>query len=181
MSLSSDELKKLKALPIMKELKKAYDSQQGSGRKMKGGNFWERVGSWFKQAAVDVDSWAKRVKPLTTLSKATGLLGLIPGLQELVPIAAGIKGAAEFTGYGKRRHGGRKIPITPNSIGQHITRNFVMQGMGTYVENHQSPNMRMLGGTFPSMMQPFLTTKRLSGKGVGQAIGSIGEATRIKF
>jgi hypothetical protein len=186
MSLSPDELKKLKALPIMKELKKAYDSQQGAGRKMKGKGFWQNVGNWFKQAAVDVDAWAKKAKPLSTLSKAAGLLGMIPGLQELVPIAAGIKGVSEFTGYGKKMKGGRK-GLTANDFGSHVNavagrRGLVKQGMGSFTQDHQSQVYRALGtGTFPSHLQPFLTAGKIKGGSAGLAVGSIGNAVKPKF
>lgn len=230
MSLSPEELKKLKSLPIMKELKKVYDKNptvQGSGRRMKGKGFWDDVGNWFKQAAIDVDAWAKKVKPLTALSKAAGLIGLVPGLNEVALLAPGIKGVAEFTGYGRKR-GGRKAVLTANSLGQHMNPvaglRGAVQGMGTMAQNYQSQSMRkigtgflgdaskaflgfnakdienmdtkavanlataykklqpkMKGGSFPSHLQPFLTSKRIRGNGVSQAIGSIGNAGRIKI
>lgn len=191
MSLSQEELKKLKSLPIMKELKKVYDKNpavQGAGRRMKmrGMGFWDDVGAWFKQAAVDVDAWAKKVKPLTALSKAAGLIGLVPGLNEVALLAPGIKGVAEFTGYGKRKRGGAKKVFNANSLAQHINpvagkRGLVVQGMGTMAQDYQSQSMRKIGGSFPSHLQPFLTSKRIAGNGVAQAIGSIGNVGRIKM
>lgn len=189
MSLSPDELKKLKALPIMKELKKVYDANpqlQGSGRRIKirGGSFWDDVGNWFKQAAIDVDNWAKKVKPITALSKAAGLIGLVPGLNEVALLAPGIKGVAEFTGYGRKK-GGRKS-FNANSLGQHVNpvagkRGFVSHGMGTMTQNYQSPALRKIGGaTYPSHLQPFLTSKRIAGGSAALAVGSIGNPVRIK-
>ena len=189
MSLSPEELKKLKSLPILKELKKVYDANpqvQGSGKriKMRGGSFWDDVGNWFKQAAIDVDAWAKKVKPLTALSKAAGLIGLVPGLNEVALLAPGIKGVADFTGYGRKR-GGAKV-FNANSLAQHVNPvaglRGAISGSGVMSQNYQSQSMRKIGGaTFPSHLQPFLTSKRLAGNGVSQAIGSIGNAGRVKF
>lgn len=58
-------------------------------------------------------------------------------------------------------------------------------GYGTMAQNYQSPSMKMLGGaTYPSHLQPFLTTAARGGVRGGSAalaVGSIGDATRIKF
>ena len=105
MSISQSEINKLKNIPILKQLKKIYDENphvQGAGRmKMRGGsNFWEDVGKWIKQASIDVDAWSKKVKPLTALSKAAGLIGMIPGLNEVALLSPAIMGVANLTGYG---------------------------------------------------------------------------------
>jgi hypothetical protein len=194
-TLTESELKKLKSIPIMKELKKLYDKNpqvQGAGRKMRmrGGSFWDDVGSWIKQAGVDIDSWAKRVKPLTALSKAAGLIGMIPGLNEVALLSPAIAGVAGFTGYGKNsmgKHTG-KGKLTPQSFATHVNpvagrRGFVSQGMGTMTQDFQSPSMKKLGvrgGSLPSHLQPFLTTRKIGGS-VATAIGSIGSTQKLKF
>jgi hypothetical protein len=188
MSITEAELKKLKEIPVLKKLKKIYDENpqvQGSGRrkKMRGGNFWDDVGSWFKQAAVDVDAWAKKVKPLTALSKAAGLIGMIPGLNEVALLSPAIAGVAGFTGYGKKRGGAKKMPHMNPVAGQRGGRMAPrdMVGMGTMTQDYQSQVKRMLGGaTFPSHLQPFLTSKTIKGNGVALAVGSIGNVGRIK-
>lgn len=186
MSITEAQLKKLKDIPVLKKLKKLYDENpqvQGSGRrrKMKGGNFWDDVGNWFKQAAVDVDDWAKKVKPLTALSKAAGLIGMIPGLNEVALLSPAISGVAGLTGYGKRG-GAKRMPhmnVVSGQRGGMAPRDMV--GMGTMTQNYQSEVKRMIGGaTFPSHLQPFLTSKRIKGNGVSQAVGSIGNFGRIK-
>lgn len=190
--LTAAQKKAFMDLPLMKEIKKNYMAEKkmsGSGkRKMKGGSWWDDVGNWFKQAAVDVDAWLKKTKALSTVGKVVGAIGMIPGLNEFAPVGAAVAKAGEALGYGKKMKGGRvmKKTITANDFAQHVNpvagqRGLVSQGMGTYVQNYQSPSMKMLGGTFPSHMQPFLTTRRLKGSGVAQAVGSIGDSTRIKF
>ena len=156
MSISQSDLNKLKNIPILKQLKKIYDEnpqvQGGAGRRMKmrgGSKFWEDVGKWIKQAAVDVDAWSKKVKPLTALSKAAGLIGMIPGLQEVALLSPAIMGVANLTGYGK------KYNLLP-------PRGFV--GMG---------KSKIKGGKFNIHLQ--------RGTGVSLAIGSIGNAGKIKF
>ena len=188
--LSATQKKQFMEIPLMKEIKKNYmEAQKGSGRgkgRMRGGAWWDDVASWFKQAAVDVDAWLKRTKALSTVGKVVGAIGMIPGLNEFAPVGAAVTKAAESMGYGKKKGMGRKRGLTANDLGQHVnpvagTRGLVSQGMGSYAENYQSPAMKKIGGTFPSHLQPFLTTRSLSGRGVGQAVGSIGESTRIKF
>ena len=190
--LTAAQKKAFMDIPLMKELKKNYMAEQkmaGSGkRKMKGGSWWDDVGNWFKQAAVDVDAWLKKTKALSTIGKVVGAIGMIPGLNEFAPVGAAVAKAGEAMGYGKKMKGGRvsmRKTMTANDLGQHVnpvagTRGLVSQGMGSYVQNHQSPAMKMLGGTFPSHLQPFLTTRTM-GRGVAQAVGSIGDRTRIKF
>jgi len=155
MSISQSEINKLKNIPILKQLKKIYDENphvQGSGRmKMRGGagsNFWEDVGKWIKQASIDVDAWSKKVKPLTALSKAAGLIGMIPGLQEVALLSPAIAGVANLTGYG----------IAPRGI----------VGMGK--------KSKITGGNFNIHLQ-----RKINGRGgISLAIGSIGNAGRIK-
>jgi len=196
MSITQSELNKLKNIPVLKKLKKLYDANpqvQGSGRrrKMRGGDFWDDVGGWFKQASIDVDDWAKKVKPLSGLSKAAGFIGMIPGLQEVALLSPVIAGAAEFTGYGKKKVVvkkmklglAKKMPhmnIVSGQYGVLAPRNIV--GMGTMTQDYQSQSMRKIGGgTFPSHSQPFLNSKRIKGSGVAQAVGSIGNIGRVKF
>ena len=192
--LTAAQKKAFMDLPLMKEIKKNYMAEQkmsgsGKGRKMKGGSWWNDVGNWFKQAAVDIDSWLKKTKALSTIGKVVGAIGMIPGLNEFAPVGSAVAKAGEALGYGKKMKGGRvtrKKTMTANDLGQHVnpvagTRGLVSQGMGSYAQNYQSPAMKMLGGTFPSHLQPFLTTRGLRGGSVAQAVGSIGDSTRIKF
>lgn len=189
--LTAAQKKAFMDIPLMKEIKKNYMEAQrmsGKGKKMKGGSWWDDVGNWFKQAAVDVDAWLKKTKALSTLGKVVGAIGMVPGLTEFAPVGAAVAKAGEALGYGKKMKGGRvsmRKTMTANDLGQHVnpvagTRGLVSQGMGTYAQNYQSPSMKMLGGTFPSHLQPFLTTRTM-GKGIAQAVGSIGDRTRIKF
>jgi hypothetical protein len=102
--------------------------------------------------------------------------GEIPEALGFINPALGM--AAKTLGYGKGK-------MTANDLAQHINpvagpRGFVSHGMGTMVQNYQSPSMKMIGGTFPSHLQPFLTTRKIGG-GVAQAIGSIGNATKLKI
>ena len=185
--LSATQKNQFMEIPLMKEIKKNYmEAQKGSGRgkgRMRGGAWWDDVANWFKQAAVDVDSWLKRTKALSTVGKVVGAIGMIPGLNEFAPVGAAVTKAAEAMGYGKKKGMGRKRGLTANDLGQHVnpvagTRGLVSQGMGSYAENYQSPALKKIGGTFPSHLQPFLTTRRIGG-GVAQAVGSIGNPTRV--
>ena len=188
--LSAAQKKAFMEIPLMKELKKNYiETQRGSGR-MKGKGWWDDVTSWFKQAAVDVDAWLKKTKALSTIGKVVGAIGMIPGLNEFAPVGAAVTKAGEALGYGRKKGGKKKMTggrkgFTANDLAQHVNpvsgpRGLVSQGMGTYAENHQSPSMKMLGGTFPSHLQPFLRSS-LRGGGAALAVGSIGDATRVKF
>lgn len=184
--LTAAQKKAFMDIPLMKDIKQNYlEAQRGSGKKgrMRGGSWWDDVGNWFKQAAVDVDAWLKKTKALSTLGKVVGAIGMIPGLNEFAPVGAAVAKAGEALGYGKKKKGMGKKTLTANDLGQHVnpvagTRGLVSQGMGTYSQNYQSPSMRMLGGTFPNHLQPFLTSRKIGG-GVAQAVGSIGNPTRI--
>ncbi len=184
--LSAAQKKAFMAIPLMKELKKNYMESKmvGSGR-MKGKGWWDDVGNWFKQAAVDADAWLKKTKALSTVGKVVGAIGMIPGLNEFAPVGAAVAKAGEALGYGKKMKGGRKKGMTANDLAQHVNpvsgpRGLKSMGMGTMAQNYQSPQLKMLGGTFPSHLQPFLTTRTM-GRGVAQAVGSIGDATKLKF
>jgi hypothetical protein len=55
--------------------------------------------------------------------------------------------------------------------------------MGTMTQDFQSPSMKKLGvrgGSLPSHLQPFLTTRKIGGS-VATAIGSIGSTQKLKF
>ena len=190
--LSAAQKKAFMEIPLMKEIKKNYmEAQKGSGKgkgRMRGGSWWDDVGNWFKQAAVDVDAWLKKTKALSTLGKVVGAIGMIPGLTEFAPVGAAVAKAGETLGYGRKK-GGRAVAgrkgMTANDLAQHVNpvagpRGRISQGMGTYSQNYQSPAHKMLGGTFPSHMTPFLRS-RLVGGGAAQAVGSIGDATVVKF
>jgi hypothetical protein len=78
--------------------------------------------------------------------------------------------------------GGRRMMPHMNPVagqrGGMAPKDFV--GMGTMTQDYQSQAKRMIGGTYPSHLQPFLTSKRIKGNGVAQALGSIGNIGRIK-
>lgn len=207
------EKKALMELPGFKEIKKQY-SQAGMGKRMKGKGFWDDLWNGIKSVAKDVDSWLTRTKALSTAGKVIGAItAVIPGLQEVAPVALAAAKAGEAMGYGKKKKktmkGGNSI--TANNLAQHVnpvagTKGLVSQGMGliikpsdilsmynpfmgkaaktmgygTMAQDYQSPSFRMIGGTYPSHLQPFLTT-RLTGMGVDQALGSIGNPVTIKF
>lgn len=178
----------LKALP---ELKKAYEkSQSGSGRKMKGRGFFE----WLSGAFDDANTWLKENK---ILSKIAG-----PVLEYILPAAAGlfgtpISGAAvgaaglaateglKALGYGRKRGRGCGCGMTANDLVQPINMlNPVhsVRGRGTMVQDFQSSSLKKIGaGTMPSHLQPFLTSKKIKGSGVDQALYSIGNPGRIKL
>lgn len=183
--LTAAQKKAFMEIPLMKEIKKNYMAEQSGSGRMKGRGWWDDVTSWFKQAAVDVDAWLKKTKALSTLGKVVGAIGLIPGLQEFAPVGAGIASAASSVGYGKKR-GGRKGGMTANDLAQHVNPaagpRGAISGSGSYVQNHSSQAMRTLGtGTMPSHLQPFLTSNRIKGSGVSQAVGSIGNYGKLKF
>jgi hypothetical protein len=186
--LTAAQKKAFMDLPLMKEIKKNYMEAQrmsGSGKKMRGGSWWNDVGNWFKQAAVDADAWLKKTKALSTVGKVVGAIGMIPGLNEFAPVGAAVAKAGEALGYGRRK-GGRKIDA--RSFASHVnpvagSRGLVSVGMGSMVQNFQSPGLRMMNGgaTFPSHLQPFLKKGRsIKGFGVSQAVGSIGNPGKIK-
>lgn len=115
-SPTAAQKKLLMSIPLMKELKKAYDDKMkmkmtGGGKHtgMKGHGFFQDAWRWIKTAAGDADAWMRKTKLLSTLSAITGAIGVIPGLQEFLPVAAAIKGAASLTGYGKRKM--RPLPV----------------------------------------------------------------------
>ena len=234
--LTASQKKAFMEIPLMKEIKQNYlESQRGSGRKMKGGSWWDDVGNWFKQAAVDVDAWLKKTKALSTVGKVVGAIGLIPGLNEFAPVGAAMSKAGEALGYGRKK-GGRRKKMTggkrgfnANDLAQHFNPlagpRGALVGSGTMAQNYQSQSMRKIGSgflgdaskaflgfnakdienmdtkavanlataykklqpkmkggaTFPSHLQPFLTSKRIGGSGVSQAIGSIGNVGKVKF
>jgi hypothetical protein len=179
----------LKALPV---LKKAYENQmKGSGRRMmKGRGFWE----WLSGAASDVNNWLKENKILSKIAA--------PVLQYILPAAAGVfgtpvsgaaVGAAGFAateglkalGYGKKRGGRCGCGMTANDLVRPINMlNPVSgpRGRGSMVQDFQSSSLKKIGsGTKPSHLQPFLTSKRIKGSGVSQALYSIGNVGRIKM
>ena len=184
--------KELMKLPGFKEIKKQYTQaglgkMKGKGKKMRGMGFWDDLWSGIKSAAKSVDSWLTRTKALSTAGKVIGAItAVIPGLQEVAPIALGAAKGAEAMGYGKKMRGGRK-GLTANDLGQHVNavagkRGLVKQGMGSYTQDHQSQVYRALGtGTFPSHLQPFLTAGKIKGGSAGLAVGSIGNAVKPKF
>ena len=195
--------KQLMELPGFVEIKEQHKQvggmkMHGKGmKKMHGGSFWSDLWDGIKSTAKDVDAWLRRTKALSTAGKVIGAItAVIPGLQEVAPVALAAAKAGEAMGFGKmkhkggmkKKHGGMKKMhggMTANDLGQHVNpvagaRGFVSHGMGTYVQNHQSPQLKMLGGTYPSHLQPFLTTRTI-GRGIAQAVGSIGDRTKIKF
>lgn len=195
---TAEQKKQLMALPGFEEIKEQHKQvggmkMHGKGmKKMHGGSFWEDLWSGIKSTAKSVDAWLTRTKALSTAGKVIGAItAVIPGLQGVAPVALAAAKAGEAMGYGKKKKmkGGAKVmskkSFTANDLGQHVNpvagaRGLVSHGMGTMVQNHQSPQLKMLGGTYPSHLQPFLTTRTM-GKGVAQAVGSIGDRTLIKF
>lgn len=176
--------KALMKLPGFKEIKKAY-GQAGMGKKMRGMGFWDDLWAGIKSTAKSIDAWLTRTKALSTAAKVIGAVSAaIPGLQGVAPVAAGVATAAGAMGYGKKMKGGRRIDA--RSFASHVnpvagSRGLVSQGMGSYAQNYQSPQLKMLGGaTFPSHLQPFLKKGRMIGGGVSQAVGSIGNPGKIK-
>lgn len=75
----------------------------GRRMRMKGAGFFDDAWAWIKGAAKDADAWLRDTKALSKLGTVVGVLGMIPGFQEFVPIAAGIKGVAGAIGYGKKK------------------------------------------------------------------------------
>jgi hypothetical protein len=156
MSTPTPAQKKLMiSIPYFKELKKAYDDkmkQAGGGMmKMKGRGFFQDAWRWIKTAATDADAWLRKTKLLSTLSAVAGAIGVIPGLQEFLPVAAAIKGAASITGYGKRKM--RPLPVmrggdsrlTINPKGQRLGQ----RGAGLTISYNgmyaQQPTMKGMG------------------------------------
>jgi hypothetical protein len=184
-NFSTAEKKALMELPGFSEIKKAY-SQQGMGR-MSGKGFWDDLWSGIKSTAKSVDAWLTRTKALSTAGKVIGAItAVIPGLQGVAPVALAAAKAGEAMGYGKKHTG--KGKLTPQSFATHVNpvagrRGFVSQGMGTMTQDFQSPSMKKLGvrgGSLPSHLQPFLTTRKIGGS-VATAIGSIGSTQKLKF
>lgn len=133
----------LKALP---ELKKAYERQQGSGRRIKGRGFLE----WLSGAFSDVNQWLKDNK---ILSKVAG-----PVLNYIIPAAATlfgtpVSGAAtalagqvateglKSLGYGRTRKirgGDSRLSINPvgqRLMGRGMTHSYI--GIPTMTGNGQ--------------------------------------------
>lgn len=178
----------LKALP---QLKKAYEkSQSGSGKnRMKGRGFFE----WLSGAVSDVNSWLKENK---ILSKVAGpvLEYILPAAATLfgTPISGAAVGAAGLAateglkalGYGRKKGRGCGCGMTANDLVQPIMFNPVagLRGRGSMVQDFQSSSLKKIGaGTKPSHLQPFLTSKKIKGSGVSQALYSIGNPGRIKM
>lgn len=63
----------------------------GKKRRMRGGSFFGKIGSWVKGAAGSVNSFLKKYKPISRLA------GLIPH-----PLARGVGAVAGLSGYGRR-------------------------------------------------------------------------------
>lgn len=212
--ITDAQKKELLKIPLMKEIKKLYDQgaklqdktvtdpmkvavqdafekgqkQLGAGRRrrMKGRGFFDDAWTWIKGAVSDADAWLKDTKALSKLGTVVGILGMIPGFQEFIPIAAGIKGVAGATGYGKK------------GMGKHTGGN--MYGMGinsTLVINKPAIRLRgmpkkvMVGGAYNPLSKPNITfgstgmvernNTAMSGMG-GTVYGTVySEYSRAKF
>jgi hypothetical protein len=184
---TAEQKKQLMALPGFQELKEEY-GQAGMGR-LSGKGFWSDLWSGIKSTAKSVDAWLTRTKALSTAGKVIGAItAVIPGLQGVAPVALAAAKAGEALGYGHPRKHKGKGKLTPQSFATHVnpvagTRGLVSVGMGTMTQDFQSPAMKKLGvrgGSIPSMMQPFLTTRKIGGS-VATAIGSIGSTQKLKF
>lgn len=176
----------LKALPV---LKKAYEEEmKGSGRRMmKGRGFLE----WLSGAANDVNNWLKEKK---ILSKIAG-----PVLEYILPAAAGLLGtplsgaavgAAGFAateglkalGYGRKKGGHCGCGMTANDLVRPINMlNPVhgLRGRGIMVQDFKSSSLKKIGGSKPSLLNQFLTSKRIKGSGISEY--SLGNTGRIKI
>ena len=154
-------------IPMMKQIKKNYlASQTGSGMKrMKGRGWWDSVGNWFKQAGVDADAWLKKTGAISKLGTAVSALSLIPGFQEFLPVAAGIKGVAGLTGYGrKRKFRGGDSRLSINPFGQRMTGKMTIASNGSY------------------QAIPVVGKSGMIGKGNGFEFGSVSSAfSKVKF
>lgn len=173
--------------------------RKAGGGKMTGSGWWD-----------DFVNWLKDNKVISTVSKIGSIIaGAVGALPLSTALGAVSTGSAAF-GYGKKKGGmysyadaqaiargiarpamrrkvGGKVSkmkkgFTANDMAQHINAVAGISGAGTMVQNHSSQAMRTLGtGTMPSHLQPFLTSRKIKGSGVSQAVGSIGNAGRIKF
>lgn len=148
--------------------------RKAGGGKMSGSGWWD-----------DFVSYLKRNKVISTVSKIGSVIaGAVGALPLSTALGAVSTGSAAF-GYGKIKGGKAnkmKGGFTANDMAQHINAVAGISGAGTMVQNHSSQAMRTLGrGTKPSHLQPFLTSKKIKGSGVSQAVGSIGNAGRLKF
>ncbi len=90
--MNLNQSKMLMSIPGMKQVKANYERKHK--KKMRGRSFFDDVGNWIKNAAVNTDAWLKKTKALSTLGNAVGALGTIPGFQEFLPVASGVKAAA---------------------------------------------------------------------------------------
>ena len=168
--------------------------RKAGGGKMRASGWWD-----------DFVNWLKDNKVISTVSKigsmVAGAVGFVPLSTALGAVATG----ASAYGYGKKKggmysytdaqnvaravlkkkggkKGGKKAGFTANDMAQHINAVAGISGSGTMAQNHSSQAMRTIGmGTMPSHLQPFLTSIKIRGSGVSQAVGSIGNAGRIKF
>lgn len=179
----------LNALPV---LKKAYeDEMKGSGRHvMKGRGFLE----WLSGAFNDANNWLKEKK---ILSKIAG-----PILEYILPAAAGLLGTPlsgvavgaagmaateglKALGYGRKRgrgHCGCGMKANDIEYGVINMLNPVagLRGRGTMVQDYRSSSFKKIGaGTKPSLLNPFLTSKKIKGFGVSEY--SLGNPGSIKI
>jgi hypothetical protein len=126
-------------LPGFKAIQKQYAKENlaGSGkRRMKGRGFWDDVGSWFSQAATDVNQFLKDSKIVSNIAAyALPILGAMGGslltVNPLGATAGGIAGksAADYIksqGYGtkmkipKIRGGELSNKLVINPVGQRL-------------------------------------------------------------
>jgi hypothetical protein len=170
-------------------VKAAYQAGQriagGRRRKMKGGGFFDDAWAWIKGAAKDADAWLKDTKALSKLGTVVGVLGMIPGFQEFVPIAAGIKGVAGAIGYGKhtKKHTGG------NMYGMGINSTLIINKPAIRLRG--MPKKTMRGGAYNPLSRPNITfgstgmvepTSVSMNGGAGTVYGSVySEYSRAKF
>jgi len=166
--------------------------RKAGGGKMTGSGWWG-----------DFVSWLKDNKVISTVSKIGSVIAGAVGALPLSTALGAVSTGSSALGYGKKKGGmysyadaqaiargivgkravkGGKKGFTANDMAQHINAVAGISGSGTMVQNHSSQAMRTLGtGTKPSHLQPFLTSIKIKGSGVSQAVGSIGNAGRLKF
>jgi hypothetical protein len=149
------------------------ERKAGGAKIMRGSGWWS-----------DFVNWLKRNKVISTISKIGSVIAGAVGALPLATALGAVSTGSSAFGYGKMK-GGKvkgKRGFTANDMVQHVNPVAVKVGMGTMVQNHSSQAMRAIGtGTKPSHLQPFLTSSKIKGSGVSQAVGSIGNAGRIKF
>jgi hypothetical protein len=136
------DAEKASAVKAVQELKKIYDKQQGSGRRMKGRGFID----WIKGAFSDANQWLKDNKILSKVASpflkyALPALGTVFGTP-VSGLAAGAVGLAaeeglKRLGYGKRKRkikGGLSInPVGQRVMGKGMTLSYI--GVPTMVGN----------------------------------------------